>query len=597
MPEPTTKPGSRSHAIAMLVLEESQQLGRGLETAEIRKLYEEREGEPAPSSLTSEVYSLAKRGILVRCGGRTGHTLFCHRDAVLEVQTPEDDVVLVLKALQSAYRRHGRPLSTREVDEELERKGLELENDYPNAVRRHLLTLCRDRERGPEGWREAKATKIDEEATTGADATFWLPAGARPRQKAPSPRSRADAVREAVGEAQRALGRPVASHELAWWLEAVGEEGPIGEVLEPQRLGTDLSNTARTDAGHKGDDGRIHTLAGPLACHGGPPKRYGLGSIDEEARALCGFEDALLAFRPDEELRGIEALELRAGGGAGVLGDLARLRREALAAALGRHGRGQDPGELAERSEEAAGVLEAWHERADLTHDQAYARRRALRELRANLAAARRVGVDGAADIMLTGEAALTTPEGLGPLLESAARLAGVEAGTAARLVTAARRFPNPELDPERRFGHAGEEPLSLVDRVDAIVQVVGSVLVPRTLVLTQAAHQLLGHVVRDKQALSGLLERVPPQAQLLRNGLTVALGLLGRLPALDRAVPDPAQAQDARAYVMAALFAAPASSRGAIEAGQDYLTHGARRVLDEAMSRLAGGFAISLVE
>src|SRR5690606_3815824 len=142
------RPGSRAARIVEMAAALTETLGRGATVAALRFDYEQRYGSKAPRSFTSEVHSLVRRGVMERTGGRAGHTLYAPAGSRLHVrESDQDDALLVLKALRSAYRRTGRAVSTSEVTAELRRLKLKLSTTSVNAVKKRLETLSQRRVR------------------------------------------------------------------------------------------------------------------------------------------------------------------------------------------------------------------------------------------------------------------------------------------------------------------------------------------------------------------------------------------------------------------------------------------------------------------
>lgn len=97
----STQPGSRAHRLVQLVDALVESEDRGVTVGEIREAYQGREGEPAPDSLTSEISSLKRRGVLAIVGGRPGHSLYAPADRELDLhQRQDDDGIIVLGALK-----------------------------------------------------------------------------------------------------------------------------------------------------------------------------------------------------------------------------------------------------------------------------------------------------------------------------------------------------------------------------------------------------------------------------------------------------------------------------------------------------------------
>lgn len=375
----TTKPGSRAHRLVQLIRALTEELGRGVEVGEIRDAYESRTDDEPPDSLTAEISSLKRRGILEVVGGRPGHSLYAPADSDLDFHHRQDDgVVLVLKALRSAFEREKRPLATREVQQEVERRDGHLDSDNPDVVRRHLHTLTRRRERGPEEFQKPQAIKFSTTTTAGFDAAYWVPAGEElPDDWGFAPRSVAEALRRAVVHTTGELGRPISRRELLWWLDGPGAEHPAGEMLQRERLGTDLSETRRNDAEHRGEDGWLHIVSNRLTCYGGPWIRYSSGPPADEAASVGALEDACAVLQLDDELWSLRGLETQ------VQMDvkpepfitLVDARRSAITETLQEATADADPSRLLDQARAANRCLRGWVEGASLTDGQREDRR------------------------------------------------------------------------------------------------------------------------------------------------------------------------------------------------------------------------------
>lgn len=163
--------------------------------------------------------------------------------------------------MEAGFERRGRPLTTREVQEEVERRGQELASDNPDTVRKRLEVLSRAHERGPEEFRKPRVQRLSVEATGGFPSNYWLPAGedVPPDEQLP-PRSEAEAIRQAVTLATLDLGRPISRTELRWWLDWPQANDVLRRTLEPDRLGEALGSTARADRDDAEDRGRVQEV-------------------------------------------------------------------------------------------------------------------------------------------------------------------------------------------------------------------------------------------------------------------------------------------------------------------------------------------------
>lgn len=328
---PRTKPGSRADLIVRIVAKAAEAHGRGLTTGEIRTAFEKHTKSPAPRSLTSEVHSLTKRGVLEITGGRAGRSLYAPTGAGYAGREDEDDdALLVHRAVRSGFKRLRRPLSTREVAAELKRLGLSLESQSPNAVKKYLETLSRGRIRGARGFRAPRVRRVGSEAISGAPAAFWVPARSE-TSGGIAPRSAADAVRAAVGHATSELGRPVSVTELRWWMHTAQAWPVHVGVLDRTTLGRVLADTASADRRYENHPRRLHLCPTWWTSYGGQPQRYCLGPPSEEQVIACEFTDMLEVLRPADELESIAGLRRRAEGiGSKPLMAVAQMREELL---------------------------------------------------------------------------------------------------------------------------------------------------------------------------------------------------------------------------------------------------------------------------
>lgn len=603
----STRPGSRAHSYVQLIRARAEELGRGIEVGEIRTVYVQETGKEAPDSLTAELSSLKRRGVLEAVGGRPGHTLYAPAGMELEkAHREEDDAVIVLEALWRAYRRLERALSTREVAQEVERGERELSSDHPDAVKKRLETLARRTERGPEGSQEPKVVRIKATSALGHASNHWLPAGVpeadRPAREVVAPGSKADALRRAVASAKEELGRPIAKPELRWWLESPAAPGVLADALASNRLGRRLSDTGGTDREHPGEAGRLHAVTTRFTCHGGAPVRWTVGPPTDREEALCRLEDATVALQVPDEVRSIQGLERRGDRfGQNVLLTLASVRRRVLGSRLHEAATPFDGSELAAELESVGATLRSWVEGTPtLTDDQLEHRTRDLRERDRLLGALDGVLMfmvdDDPPPVAVVGEAGTASLQELMPLLDNATNLLGLAPHKARRLIERVRRFPTSGDSGQERIGAADENPLSHVDRIEAIDAVYELFGVPRARSLVSDARRLLGHVLRDVALLQGLLDELGDRMGFPRGPLVVALGMLGESVEFERAVPDGADHDAAAAWVLAVVLAKGEGAEGVLEASRQTAFLPAGRILETAVRRTRGGYLLSAI-
>lgn len=146
------------------------------------------------------------------------------------------------------------------------------------------------------------------------------------------------------------------------------------------------------------------------------------------------------------------------------------------------------------------------------------------------------------------------------------------------------------------RIGEGAKPSLSVLDRPEALLSVFEAFSVPRANVSLQAAHGLLGHVLRDADVLRDLLGELPDRPGDVHRSIWVALGLLGELVEPEEVWLIPASFEDVSAWVLAAVLADWGAAPGRVRE-LDRVTEGAaRRVTDMAMARLGAGMLVSAV-
>lgn len=597
-----TRPGSRAHAIESAVRAEVQRVRRGVTAKEARAAYAA--AEAVPSSFNAEFFSLVRRGILVATGGRASQTLYAPADATIvadEASAPADDATAVHQALIAATRRWRRWVTTREVTAELRVLGLKLEATQPNAVRTLLSTLARPRRRGHASWTAPRVLREAVPSATGAPTLRWCPAGADVPLPHDVPASESDAVRRLVATVEAELPGPASRQDLRWWLEAHPTH-PIATVLDPKALGRVLDFTTQADtraALHTA--GRIRSLHGALRCHGGAPTRF-MTSADPEWQAVAELEDALLGLRPDQEVEQIAMLRRRAERHASAdLRAFADARLQALTDALRTHC-GSDPcsrwGTLTQR----IATRERWLEAARISSDARAARALPLRMLKSALAELERMLLgsrpDGAPQAAppVVGLSATVSLTELEPFTVAAAGELGLAARGRHALLRAARRFPNPDANPQDRW--QADTPfthLNVVDRVDALASLCGAVQVPRMNALVRSAHELLGNIVRDPVPLLRIAERASGTDEVIWRAAVVALGLVGTRPRGDglRVSDDP---RNVRAWLLSAVLAKPHGLEETFWSEAAARWPGAQDLIDLAARRYMNGRLMTII-
>ena len=622
-----TKPGSRARTILSVFAALANEMRRGVTIAEVRLAYPRFTGQAPPATLTSEAASLAKREILVATGGRSSRTEYAplgcsivtaepHEGRLLTatnpVAGPEDGAMTVLRAVEALCAELGRPVSTREVAARIARDGARQHTWNANTVRKFLETLSKRRTRGAEGMRAPQVIRVAEaRAVSGAPSAHWTPAAAE-EQSAESlaavsgsiaPRSAADALRRAIGQAQAALGRPINEDELAWWLasDASDAGGPaLRTILPPEKLTATLASLYRGDRRYHGQAGRVHDAWTLYTAHGGPSPYYSLGLPDGRSFAQCWFEDTVASTRVADEVRGLAAVARRATLSQSIsLEQLAATRRSALAYLLHWSSSSTHPMELLADAVATRNRLATWLAATPVLSDE-------QRDWRRRLLAERDEAFRSARVVLETfGDPPRSIPrhansstavrlDSLTPYLEEAAARRRVDVAEAKRWLSGARRFKNLENRTGSRFGALATHPLSVVDRVDALRALYAVVATPKQRAMLTAAEQVLGHVLRDGAWLHARLIALRDHEVVARRALVVSLGLLGTRVDYALACPSRDDSEDASAWVFSTVLADISNAAAVIGTSGQGARGAAGDVLDTARSRIAMGFALA---
>lgn len=556
-----TTPGSVNHAIAECAREAALAAQRGLTVAAHRDVYAARIAHPAglplPPAYAARFHGLVRDGILVAVAGRTGHTRYAHRDALVGDVDPleEDDLVRVLQACRAAHERLRRSVTTREVAGELRRLGLVLSTAHPNAVRKRLETLTATRRRGRAEWSQPLVVRETVTSALGRASARWRPAEAPPEpdraELGVQPASAADALRQVVAHVEAELGRPVSRAELALWLRAhpdhplrVGLAGARLHVLLPSVATADeraVLKGASQDAGtgRPGAAGRLRRVRPNRARAGLAPVRYTVGEPTSAALCACALEDAVVGLCPADELEEIDVLRRRAARiGVPALVVLAARREVALDAAL-REATGvaalSDLAAPASRLLAGYERLTGWLAIAAPTSGILTDRRRQMEQRTAGVEAclvlAREAraswgvvpalseaspGADsgstgGERPDPTVGDAPVPARPALAPYLDAAGREWDKRPGARADddLLAGVRRFGEA---PGRAAGLQNAPGARLrVDRAEALARLFVGAPVARAGVLVTSAMELLGRIVRDPHALRAVVDQCRP--------------------------------------------------------------------------------------
>ena len=531
---------------------------------EIRSLYARvHEDALDGEALHSALGALLHGGEVLRVGRRDGNVVY--RAALPAVETSSVSSIdremrtmarRASRVVADLYREKGVPIPTAWISAELKRRKL-----WPDRFQRLTLVLTRLEESTAvvEGAIPG-IRRVASRTLRGSARVAWIPADASARHGA-VPQHHTDSVRRTVHAAAKAAGRPVSWRELRWWLAAQSD------VRVDRSLGKRLKNVAYRDASQPSGPA-IRVIAGPLACHGGAPSRYYLGSPARLQRDACRITDASTILRVAEESLGIAAARVAASG-SDPLRRFISLRESLLKHAWHAHA-GPEPAEALALAIRAAETTAAWSIRAARGSDGARQdRARQSARLRADLVASKQL-LDGTRD-----ECALNNgrPRGvgetatvsLGELRELTELL--TEAGEL-RLVRPEAAYADARRLPIRRSaastplasspGIQSGERFAVVDRVDSLLGIMQHVVAMRAAPLVTEAAALLGHVVRDASVLIELLERLrwdtTRDRAYERRLVVIALGMLGVVAEHRGAFPPRPTHEDMNAYMLGVL-------------------------------------------
>jgi hypothetical protein len=582
--------------VAAALLTATQQSNRGVTAAEAYAVYAARDVKLSSSSFATVLLRLEAHGIAKKLGGRHRQTRWQHADHPVPLGDSDDIAPALLEIVEALHERHGRPIDTREVHAALAATGV---IGYTrDQVRTRLESLAhsspRKSARSTDAWATPRLRRLSTRTSAGKSGVHWLPLHAE--AEVPSFRHRTDAVRHAVQAASIAFGRPVSRRELDVWAEspefdtAVDREA-AAVVLSP-KFRQHLGNVLASDEGRAGT--AVRRVATPFTSRGMYAPRFAAASPTELEYAVCLAEDLAKVLRVDLELRSVTELDrVSHEVGSALLRDIVDARRMSLRATIMSYAPpGVDPvGWLLEAvaaAEASAAKITDWNGG------------KAVPWLESLVALAEAVKYP------VTGETAFRTVdrqtgepfellEGLcrevlalndrvavhwPPVISNALRVRGpVAAGISTD-------------DPNERR--------SFLDRFDAIRTIFEACHLPKAYALVDGAIRLTGFVLRDAGALRTWLHEATVTEDVdSQAALTVALGLLGAAPAMNDAWPDPRNAGQAAAYLLAVSLGVDDSDmRLAFATAADLRARGAAcAVTESALSRMECGARLSVIE
>lgn len=595
---------SLRECLLQLLETRTSEYGRGLTVDEIRDEFKEMYGEPFPEEnrpLPSFLGDLRDRGPLEISGGFFGNSLYAPSDSGLKgVHKKDDHRYMIWQALQDAYDHHGRPTSTREIRSVLKQNFPEWEPSNRAELRSTLKLFTRSRDRGYEEFREPLAQLVQRETHVGKNYNYWAPADVDVGQEIVlPPASKADATREAIQNSHAAVRRPVSRAELRRWFKWGHVASVVREKVDPERVGTRLTDTLKGDRKKRGESGRIHCVETQFTAYGGCPRRYRLGPATDRERAICRTTDALHLARLDKERRQLSALEHTVQRFE-ALSPLLEARHDLVRQFVHRQTEGFSVQEILGEIEGTTRMLLGWLNDDERTRQDKQIWEPPYRRLLQGVRVAQMweegasLRRDGLPDWI--GQAGVIGKRSVAPLLEQMADYLSLSEGQTRDRLKDVRRFPKTDTPGKERFGETGDHPLSVFDRPDAVRIVFEALPVPTASTLIAGARLILGEVLRDPTPLREALGKLADGQSSPRQQLVVALGLLGERVPAEKAIPDGASHKDATAWVLGTVLADWENAQEVIDKADRNISGPAQQVTSTALTRMEQGMFVSVV-
>lgn len=616
-------PGSQSSRIFALLFSNQAETGQGLLSTEVWTRLESVYGIRTTSARVQSLLStLVTKGHAVPVSGRGRHIRYgAPTLPAPAVRDPDSDRFVA--AVAALERRLGHAPSTAEVRAELRRVGGPVPPS--TTLRRRLANLARPLKKGRGAWhREVRLEEVPVEGLTGALAIHWRTVGSTAEPPAVVA-SESNAARLLVQRAEAAFGRPASRQEIVLWIEhdllhGSAEDVALARRVPPQRLHYWLQLLLGRPIPTRPDGGRLEVrrVVRPTRNAGTHRVRFTFALEAPATAPIIETEHAAESFAVAAEAESLDALAATVARECGapssaLAAEMLAARRRALAEALD----AALPAEPAARAAGLAGArvaaerLVAWTAVSPVILDHAEGRNLAARvaaarrrladveALTARLSADARPAMpgaspDSAAPVAVVGDAATLSHDEARALVDALAAAVRPDLPKD-RLVfiASARRLRRPASSMrDRGVGLAD----AVIDRVDAVALIMRADDQPRAQTLVARAHALLGHVVRDADLLVRLLERYPHAEAADRRAAVVACGMLGRVPDSALAVPDPSDALDTRAYLLACAIGDPAGAVARIDAADRRAVGGARSITDTALVRAESGRLIAVI-
>jgi len=624
------QPDSIPSRAARVLLAETRRLGRGITMVELWTAYVACHGDIKRSDLATALGALRERELAYKVGGRIKRTRYAHADYRVPFGEDDDVAPHIVAVVGDGTRQLDHALSTAEVHARLTARGVTVASVDQLLCRLNSLahTSAQKTKRAHGSWGGAQLRRIEVETHGGRRSLYWALDGST--VEAPGhPTATTDLLREAVPLAVTALGRPVSRREFLWWTHAMRTSDgvaalaglPAGDLMAGRRSAAALAgvplrplfnNVSGQDRARTWADACLQAVTTPFTSRGVCRTRYVVGAPTALDTAVCLAEDLAVVLRPADELASLERLlELAADAHSSALHSLAEGRRHLLDAVLRRYvpaGEAPDAWYAAavERAREARTVVDAWMRAAagaqPLQASEAERRFDSVEQVDGLRRAAERLTAAAGGDRAGADWLALpdTAGERLSDFEQLVAEANALERRTVrhwASLLAPARRVRAP-ISTVLRSANP-DDAHAFVDRVDALVALVTSCRVPTMRAVLRDAELVLGTVLRDPDVLTAALRALTPYDHTARPALVAALGLLGRVPALDVACPEPTNVDDTRAYLAAvglAVSDAPERER-LVDAADRRARGAARTVTDTALMRAEDGARLALVD
>lgn len=603
-PSKKVQPSTRSRLNEVL-LDLTSRLGRAVTSREVNAAYEARFG--TRRHVTTTLHVMVERGEAVKLGGQSRYTLYSHRDLPVVAERDRTEAA-ILEILDRAACETGAALSTGEVRAALAERGIKLSSERVMIVLRRLAGPWQYRAGVPTpAWSKPQIRRHVQVLPGGRHQQFWSPLdsdAAVPRRLTDP-----DQLRLAVRIVEERLGRPVAVTDLRLWARAElatrggsnDDRSQAAQAVCREGPGRRLITIAAYDGDRRQPGDRLTVVRSRFTCAGRWPPRFTVMDQTDEASAACLVEDLARLLAPAEELASIERIRETADEiGSRPLRTLADMRERTLAHAFDRF---TPPG--VDRPvwwRRASGrAVGAWRAQAAWRYGRIPSAASDSATVVQHLEA---VGEFAAGFSEAVGDSEAMTildvPGTPGDMFQDLAAemyaLAGSEIPREWRaILQKARRVMPADGESARAF------PVRVhpIDRPDAILAIARACYLPRFTALVEIGAEVLGFVIRDPVPLLDALQKLTPANHYERQTILVALGLLGSVPTIEIACPDPADSEITAAYAAAvALGVDDQDERVRLATEVDLRARGnAAEVSGLAVERLEAGSRLAVLD